>query len=52
MTCFYVIRDAPVNAVDSNEDKVVIVDDSMTGLSNHSNLPGFLKAIISRLEDS
>ncbi|MFQ5957573.1 MAG: type 1 glutamine amidotransferase domain-containing protein, partial [Candidatus Brocadiales bacterium] len=50
MTCFYAIKDDLVNAGATYEDKVVVVDGNMISSRCPSDLPDFLKAIISRLK--
>lgn len=50
MTCFYAIKDDLVNAGAIYEDKVVVVDDNMISSRCPSDLPDFLRAIISRLK--
>ncbi|HHT9134770.1 MAG: protease [Planctomycetes bacterium RIFCSPLOWO2_12_FULL_50_35] len=52
MTCYYAIRDDLVNAGAVYEDKVVVVDGNMISSRRPSDLPEFLKAIISRLKGS
>lgn len=50
MTCFFAIKDDLQNAGALYEDRVVVVDGNMISSRCPSDLPDFLKAIISRLK--